>query len=139
MMKALIAAARNALENDSALKSLAPGGVHAGRAPARTEMPYVVTTYGGGARADYDTAGTAVSRDRLTFEIFAESAEGAAEAAERVLAVFEGSPPTLEIGTCLNATMIAEALRIEAGAGPEGTDIWRGAVEIEFMVERPAV
>lgn len=138
-MKALIAAARAALENDSALNTLIPGGVHAGRAPAGTGMPYAVMTYDGGAPADYDTAGTAVSRDRMTFEIFAESAEGAAEASERVLAVFESSPPALETGACLAAGRLAESLMIEAGAGPEGADVWRGTVEIEFVVERPAL
>lgn len=138
-MRALIAAARAALENDSAVNTLTPGGFHAGRAPAGAEMPYAVMTHNGGARADYDTAGTAVSLERMTFEIFAESAEGAAEAAERVVAVFESSPPALETGACLAAGRLTGSLTIEAGPGPDGADVWRGAVEIEFMVERPAL
>jgi len=137
-MKSLIAAVLAALENDSSLKSLAPGGVHAGRAPAGTGMPFVVVTYRGAARGECDTAGTTVSPARMEFEIFAPGASAAADAAQRVLAVFESSPPLLETGACLSAAAVTDSLRIEAGAGGEGEDVWRAAVEIEFLIERPA-
>ena len=136
-MKALIAAVRAALEGDSVLESLAPGGIHSGRAPAGASMPYLVVTYGGASAGAYDTAGKSVRTARMRFETYSPAAAGAAETAERVVEVLEPSPPVLEAGACLAARKLGDSLALEPGPGPAGGDVWRGAVEMEFLVEQP--
>lgn len=135
-MKALLKAIRSELAASAPVNALATGGIHAGRAASSATPPYLVWGRRDSGSPQYDTGGTAVERIVVGFDAFATGAAVAAETVEAVEGLFSGAPPLLEAGTVMQVSKVGDGLVIEGGATGEAEEVWRGSLQLEFMVQR---
>ena len=112
---------------------------HAGRAPGGTgepAFPYTVFQPLTSQGAEYDTGATATETLRGRFEVYAIGLAQARRLLRTIEAAFVLQPLTLESGTLLLATKAGDDLTIDPDRADDGSEIWHGVLDLEFLVER---
>jgi hypothetical protein len=137
-MKALLEAVKDRLAATGALSELASGGVFAGRAGDGAALPYLVWAAVSSGRVERNTGGTTIERRTVRFDLYTLSASDAAEVVEVIEGAFFASALTLDEGDVIVVRKARDGLALQPTATGEGEEVWRGRVEMEFVVERPA-
>ncbi|MCD6404714.1 MAG: DUF3168 domain-containing protein [Planctomycetes bacterium] len=135
-MKALLKAIHTSLHASVQVSSRAAGGIYAGRAAQAALMPYIVWSRRSARTLSRDTGGAALERVTVRFEAYSTGAVDSAEALGAVERLFAASAPVLESGTVIQVAKAADGLRLASDTNGEGREVWRGVVDLEFMVQR---
>ncbi len=134
-MKALLKAVRSALEESGGLSG-AVSGIFAGRAPGDAAMPYLVWNVRGSTAPGRDTGGQVLERVTLTFEAYSAGAAAAAGAVEAAEMLFAAQAPELESGALVQVRKTAGGMTTERRLDGAGDEIWRGRLDMEFLIQR---